>query len=66
MYNYYIIKNKEKLWNRFVILCFLENRRVAIFYSVTSFHLYLIEHGIPHSFEDNEIGLWDAEGYWYC
>lgn len=45
---------------------FFGNKRIAVFHSVLSFHFYLVEHGIPHSFEDNEIGLWDAEGYWYC
>lgn len=45
---------------------FFGNRRIAIFHSAISFHLYLVEKGIPHTFENDEVGLWDAEGYWYC
>ena len=52
--------------NQISFSLFFGNKRIAVFHSVLSFHFYLIEHGIPHSFEDNEIGLWDAEGYWYC
>lgn len=45
---------------------FFGNHRIAIFYSIISFHLYLVERGIEHTFKDNEISLWGDDGYWYC
>ena len=45
---------------------FFGNKRIGVFHSVTSFHMYLIERGIPHTFTNGEIGLYDANGYWYC
>lgn len=45
---------------------FFGNKRIGVFHSVTSFHMYLIERGIPHTFINGEIGLYDADGYWYC
>lgn len=45
---------------------FFGNKCIGVFYSVISFHMYLIERGIPHTFVNNEIGLYDADGYWYC
>ena len=51
--------------NQSMISLFFGNKRIATFHSVISFHLYLIERGIPHSFENEEIGLYEADGYWY-
>lgn len=45
---------------------FFGNKRIGVFQSVTSFHMYLIERGIPHTFTNGEIGLYDTDGYWYC
>ena len=51
--------------NRVTFSLFFGNKRIAVFHSTTSFHFYLIERGIPHSFENGEIGLYEADGYWY-
>lgn len=51
--------------NEMSISLFFGSKRIAVFHSMYFFHLYLIERGIPHTFENNEVGLWDAEGYWY-
>lgn len=45
---------------------FFGNKRIAVFNSVISFHLYLIERGIPHRMVQGEIDICEAEGYWYC
>ena len=51
--------------NRVTFSLFFGNKRIAVFHSAISFHFYLIERGIPHSFENGEIGLYEADGYWY-
>ena len=51
--------------NRVTFSLFFGNKRIAIFHSATSFHLYLIERGIPHGFENGEVELYEADGYWY-
>ena len=48
-----------------MISLFFGYKRIAVFNSHYIFHLYLIERGIPHTYEDGEVGLWEAEGYWY-
>lgn len=45
---------------------FFGNRRIAIFYSVISFHMYLVKSGIAHTFKNNEVNLLGDNGYWYC
>ena len=46
---------------------FFGNKRIAVFNSVTSFHMYLIERGIPHRIDSQgEIDVCEAGGYWYC
>ena len=45
---------------------FFGNKRIAVFNSVTSFHMYLIEKGIPHRMINDEIHISEADGYWYC
>jgi hypothetical protein len=52
--------------NQVNLSLFFGNKRIAVFHSISSFHMYLIEKGIPHSMKNGEIGLWDADGYWYC
>ena len=48
-----------------MIHLFFGFKRIAVFKSHYAFHLYLVERGIPHTYEDGEVGLWEAEGYWY-
>ena len=48
-----------------MITLFFGYKRIAVFKSHYTFHLYLVERGIPHTYQDGEVGLWEAEGYWY-
>lgn len=46
---------------------FFGNKRIAVFNSAVSFHMYLVEKGIPHRIDgQGEIDICEADGYWYC
>lgn len=52
--------------NQVSIALFFGNKQIAVFHSMLSFHLYLVERGIPHTFENEEVSVAEADGYWYC
>ena len=50
-----------------MISLFFGFKRIGVFNSYNTFHMYLVERGIPHRIDSQgEIDICEADGYWYC